>query len=152
MTIICPLASYTILVNWHKPYYRHTTLILLIDILQWVVAKQNILKNSLAVEKVCPVQNNQCKKLWNQRGWSRNDCDGIDWWQNFNNNSLGQFVLPCPSFTRNQQKKFFFLNFFPSTYIPSPPLLGHPFDFTTFFTLAILNRAELFLQLGCFLV
>ena len=112
MTIICPLASYTILVNWHKPYYRHTTLILLIDILQWVVAKQNILKNSLAVEKVCPVQNNQCKKLWNQRGWSRNDCDGIDWWQNFNNNNLGQFVLPCPSFTRNQQKKIFLLIFF----------------------------------------
>ena len=39
-----------------------------------------LLKYSPTVNKRCgPVQS--VKKLWNQRGWSRNGCDGIGWWQ-----------------------------------------------------------------------
>ena len=67
--------------------------------------------------------------------------------KNFNNNNSGQFVLPHPYLTKNQHKIHQNLCHQP---IPSQPFLGRPFDFTTFFTQAILNRAAPFLQPGCF--
>jgi len=49
--------------------------------------------------------------------------------KNFNNNNSGRFVLPHPSINIYHHSHF----------------LVAPFDFTAFFTLAILNRATPFL-------
>ena len=53
----------------------------------------NLLKNSLAVKKGAALfkMASVWKKVWNQRGRSRNGCDGIGWWQNFNNSNSGEF-------------------------------------------------------------
>jgi len=59
-----------------------------------------------------------------------------------NNNNSSQFVLPHPSFTRNQHK--IHLDCFAINLYHHSHFLAAPFDFTTFFTLAILNRAAPF--------
>jgi len=32
------------------------------------------------------------KKIMKSKRWPRNGCDGIGWWQKFNDNNSGQFV------------------------------------------------------------
>ena len=67
--------------------------------------QENLLKNSLAVKKGAALfKMASVKKVVKSKGQPRNGCDGIGRWQNFNNNNSGQFVLPYPSFTRNQHK------------------------------------------------
>jgi len=60
--------------------------------------------------------------------------------------SAKKYVLPYPSFTQNSPE-LLLLNFL--LYHHSH-FLAAPFDLTTFFTLAILNRAAPFSQFGCF--
>ena len=89
------------------------------------------------------------KKFWNQRGQPRNGCDGIDWWQNFNNINSGQFVLPHPSFTKLTW--IVVIKIFQSTYTITaiswlPPLISQLFHTGHF------KYAAIFLQPGCFWV
>jgi len=48
--------------------------------------KQFGYKKGVALFKMASV-----KKLWNQRGQSRNGWDGVGWYENFNNNNSGEF-------------------------------------------------------------
>ena len=105
-------------------------------------------KNSLSVKKTMlprfkwPVW----KKLWIQRVQPRMAVMVYVDGKSFNSNNSGNFVLIHR--IRQHIIKIFATNL----YHPSHFLVA-PFDFTAFFTLAILNRAaELFLQLNCFYV
>jgi len=86
-------------------------------------------------------------------GWARDYCDGKFNDKNFNNNNAGQFVLPHPSFTRNQCEIHLNCIFFFAINLYHHSQFLDALDFINFFTLAILNRAApFFLQSGCFCV
>ena len=96
------------------------------------------------------------KKLWNQRGWPRNNCDGIGWWQkNIINNDSGQFCADSwwRWDDRGNTKKLLLLKVLPPTYTItdnswSPILISQLF----FSQWPTLNKAAPFLQPRCFWV
>ena len=96
-----------------------------------------LLKNSLAVKKgVALFKMASVKKVVKHRWWPRNGCDG----RSVTKHQLREFVLPYPSFTRNQHKihLIVIIKIF-VTDLPSQPFLDCHLYFTTFFTLAILH-------------
>ena len=112
-----------------------------------------LLKNSLAVKKKVqpclkwPVW----KELWNQRGWPRNGCDGIGWWQSFINNNLGEFLVKLGWGNTNWPESLLLkLCHQP---IPSQPFLCCPLWFNNSFLTGFFKQGHtFFLQPGCFWV
>ena len=99
------------------------------------------------------VQNGQCEKFVESKGWPRNGW----WWYRLMVKFLIIFRrILCWSLVKlgwdnTNWPELLLLKFY-CWPIPSQPFLGRPFDFKMFLTLAILNRATLFLQPGCFWV
>ena len=107
-----------------------------------------MLKNSLAVkQKVWPFSKWPVwKKLWNLRGWPRNDCDGITTIQV----NLCCLILTSPGIRTKLTRIVVIKNFVINLYHHSD-FLANPFDLTAFFTLAILSMAALFFTARLFL-
>jgi len=89
------------------------------------------------------------KKLWNQRGRPRNGCDGVGWWENFNNNNLCCLILASPGISKNWPELL--LLKFSHQPTPSQPFLGRPLWLHNFFHTGHFKQGRtLFLQPGCF--
>ena len=90
------------------------------------------------------------KKMWNTKWLQRNGCGGRLMANNFNNNILGEFVLPSQLFTRIQHQIHLnccYQNFAIS--LQSQPFLSCHFGFHIF-SQHHSRRPHNFLQLGCF--